>query len=69
MKPDLTLEQLEEWFDDILKERLEEKYIIVTQGCKTYGWVERTNLNLNICLDPVCTSCSELTKILANENR
>lgn len=72
MSTPLTIEQLEEWLDEIFEDRRikeKEKTIIITQGCKTYGWVERTDMNLNLCDDRECTSCSELIKILANENR
>lgn len=70
MSKEINLEQLEKWFTDILKSRIEEQKdeeIVFYQGCKTYGAVKRSLTDLNLCGDRACPSCSMIDNALYEE--
>ena len=69
---ELTLDQLQGYLRDIFKKRVENKTLkrlSIRQGCKTYGWVDRSpsTYGLNICPDPTCPSCSMLSDMIKED--
>lgn len=63
----LTEERLRKVLNDI-STSLKGKNVIKTyQSCLTYGVVERSEIDLNICANPKCTSCRQMSKLMDEE--
>jgi hypothetical protein len=66
MNTKITKELIEKTIMDITLCKSKNSFSMF-QGCRTYGIVERSENNLNICNDPNCLSCSEMDKTLKQE--
>ena len=61
---EFTLEKLKEVIKDLTFRDIDSKSsILMYQVCKTYGEIERSISNLNICDDPTCV-CQEWDKAI-----
>lgn len=58
----LTYEKLEGLIEDLMVR--DGPSIAFEQSCKTNGFVMRSDMNPNICNDPSCLSCRELSQAL-----
>lgn len=59
----LNLKSLEEYLLNIFKDKKNDKQIRIRQHCITQGWIERIpGVDLKICNNPECVSCSFLAK-------
>jgi hypothetical protein len=61
----VTMEELDKFIEDLELPK-KPKYVML-QGCRTHGLVQRTELDLNLCGDPTCVSCSEFSKAMKEQ--
>jgi hypothetical protein len=67
--PNLTMERLEKTIKEILLDtpKVDDKEIVIGQGCLTNGYVTRSYLDLNVCNNPDCKSCREWDNAMKEE--
>jgi len=64
MMEKLTEKKLIKLIEEILEDTKKESSIIFYNWCETKGIVTRSNLDLNLCNNPNCKSCRELSKAI-----
>lgn len=64
--PDLTREKLKEVMKEIMASQ-QEPTIVIYRGCKTYGAVKITGIDMNLCEDPTCKSCTQFAQAVDKE--
>jgi len=68
MKNELTAKEIEEFIKEVFTQKKhKERKIVMYQGCKKYGWANRSEFDLNLCDDPECPSCRMWDELIAKE--
>ena len=65
MEKKISLKELENYLLSIFDKKDKSKQIVIGQYCKTQGFVERiAGVDLKLCNNPKCGSCSMIHKEL-----